>query len=282
MFFYTNNEEKKQLNDCVIDNYIDLKKNLNNYDIETSKDEKQVTDCVIDNCIEFKKYDKNVNNYDIETGEYIKHGIKVFQNYLLCDDEKQHVELIYDILKPKSGSTIVDMGCGVGEVGYQFKKIDPTLKIIGITNSQSQYEIAKDKIKVFLKDYHYIPLKSNTVDIVTFMESIGYGNLRQLVKEVYRVLKPGGILFIKDFFSHGYTLHNKNWDYTFNYIGEFKNLIKEFKFKILQEIELPDNSVNKRKYSNFVNSNDIMVKHHGYLSENTPTYPCIFVLEKNF
>ena len=162
---------------------------------------------------------------------------------------------------------------------WNLKKINPTIEYIGITNSEIQYKISSNKIKTIYGDYHNLPLKDNSIDIVVFFESFGHGDSFSLLKEVKRVLKKGGVLFLKDFFSKGFTVYNKYWDYTFIGISEFKSLLNDLNFKVIKEIELPDNEENKKKYSNFVNDSDVMIKLHNYLPKNNPTYPMCFYLK---
>lgn len=226
----------------------------------------------------YVKYDKNHNDYELETLEYLKNNINVFQFYLFSDNEYEHIKILYNMINPKNNSIILDMGCGVGEIGHIFKKINPSIEYIGITNSEMQYKISSSKIKTIYGDYHNIPLKDNSVDIVVFFEAFGHGDATSLLKEVKRVLKEGGLLFFKDFFSKDFTIYNKYWDYTFMGIPEFKNLVERLNFKIIKEIKLPDREDNKKKYSNFVNNNETMVKLHNYLPKNKPTCPMCFYL----
>ena len=226
----------------------------------------------------YVKYDKNHNDYEIETLEYLKNNINVFQFYLFSDNEYEHIKTLYDMINPRNNSIILDMGCGTGEIGHVFKKINPTINYIGITNSEMQYKISANKIKTFYGDYHNIPLRDSSVDIIVFFEAFGHGDAISLLKEVKRVLKKGGLVFFKDFFSKSFTIYNKFWDYKFMGIPEFKNLVESLNFKIVKEIELPDNEDNKKKYSNFVNNNEIMIKLHNNLPKNQPTCPMCFYL----
>lgn len=228
----------------------------------------------------YKKYDINHNNYELETHEYLKNNINIFQFYLFSDNEYEHAKILYDIINPKNYSKILDMGCGVGEIGKIFKSINPTIDFTGITNSEIQYQISSQKIKTIFGDYHTIPLPDNSVDIVLFLESFGHGDPVVLFMEIRRILKKGGILFLKDFFSHGQTIYNNLWDYTFMGVYHFKNMALSFNFEIIKEIQLSDDVKYKKKYSDFVNNSSLMKKLHNILPANQPTCPMCFYLVK--
>lgn len=58
-----------------------------------------------------------------------------------------------------------------------------------------------DRISVMVGDYHSLPHGDNTFDGVWFLESTGYSDdLRRLFREMFRVTKAGGKIYVKDVF----------------------------------------------------------------------------------
>jgi ubiquinone/menaquinone biosynthesis C-methylase UbiE len=112
----------------------------------------------------------------------------------------------------KPGDCILDAGCGVCGPSIDFAKYISGLDIRALTISSVQARIAKrlvkaarlqSKIRIELADYHSIPYPDNYFDSAIFLESFGYSNdPESLLKEVERVLRPGGTLYIKDIFRH--------------------------------------------------------------------------------
>ncbi|MES2619989.1 MAG: class I SAM-dependent methyltransferase [Bacteroidota bacterium] len=111
----------------------------------------------------------------------------------------------------KSGMKILDAGCGVcGPATWLAKNFH--LNVSGLTISdvqvaQAQEVIAKANlsanVNVTLGDYHelenYFP--KNTFDTVLFLESLGHsGDSAKAIASAYEVLKPGGSIYIKDFY----------------------------------------------------------------------------------
>ena len=111
----------------------------------------------------------------------------------------------------EDGMKLLDAGCGVcGPSVYFAEKKDVTID--ALTISSVQVEIAKaqinkasvgDRVRVQKGDFHRLDkiYQANTYDIVFFLESIGYANsLRSVLAGAFKVLKPGGCLYIKDYF----------------------------------------------------------------------------------
>lgn len=112
----------------------------------------------------------------------------------------------------KSGMKLLDAGCGVAGPACYFAKKIPHLHIDACTISEIQLQIAQEKIEsenvqksIFLKcaDYHDIHnlYPTASFDRVYFLESFGHSNNKSLlIQSVWEVLKPGGMIYIKDLF----------------------------------------------------------------------------------
>ena len=104
----------------------------------------------------------------------------------------------------KGNEKILDCGCGIGGVMKQISLLYPDTEIHGINISDGQIEMAKEVLKksnnchLSVQDFSNTDYNDNTFDIVYFCESICYNDYSKTIKEVYRILKPNGILYIKD------------------------------------------------------------------------------------
>jgi ubiquinone/menaquinone biosynthesis C-methylase UbiE len=110
----------------------------------------------------------------------------------------------------KQGKKILDAGCGIGGTVVYFAKKFPDIKFTGINIVPDHIEMAKNLAKekkvlsntdFFVKDFVDTDLSSNHFDAIYLMESSCYALQKQmLIREMYRILKPGGILVITDVF----------------------------------------------------------------------------------
>ena len=110
----------------------------------------------------------------------------------------------------RPGMRALDAGCGVCGPSIDIARELPGIRIVGITVSPRQASTAtalireadlSDRLHVVNGDYHELPFADRTFDAVFFLESIGYASsLTRLLTSVYRVLRPGGGLYIKDVF----------------------------------------------------------------------------------
>ena len=115
------------------------------------------------------------------------------------------------LLRPVKGKDILEIGCGNGvQALYINEKYDP-LSITGIDFNVSNIEIAnseKERTKMtnvrFLVDdaQNLTKISSNSIDVILNIESaFHYPDKSAFLKEVCRVLKPGGQYLIADILS---------------------------------------------------------------------------------
>lgn len=96
----------------------------------------------------------------------------------------------------------LDVGCGSGQLiaeliaGFTPQAITCT----GLDASRKMIEQARDKglaAEFYLGDAHKLPFEDAAFDLVTCCHSLPYYHNQQLaVQEFYRVLRPGGFLFL--------------------------------------------------------------------------------------
>lgn len=111
----------------------------------------------------------------------------------------------------KEGMKVVDAGCGVCGPAIYFAK-HAGVEVHAVTISKEQYEQAQKRIaeagvenKVFVYhgDYHDLKgvIGTEGFDVVYFLESFGHSPYHdKAINSAWKVLKNGGLLYIKDLF----------------------------------------------------------------------------------
>jgi ubiquinone/menaquinone biosynthesis C-methylase UbiE len=120
---------------------------------------------------------------------------------------------IVESLAPlESGSTIVDLGTGPGILAIELSRLLPQAKIIGVDLSSDMLEIArKNADKAGVSNYETrlgraeeLPIESDSVNLVVTQSSFHeWENPQKGLSEIFRVLKSGGSLILKDY--------NRDW-----------------------------------------------------------------------
>lgn len=119
-----------------------------------------------------------------------------------------------------SGETVLDLGCGSGRDVYILSKlVGPDGHVIGVDMTPEQLEVAEsfkeyhrrafgfDRSNVefrlgYIEDLASCGIEDGTIDVVVSNCVVNLSPFKDLVmKEIYRVLKPGGELYFSDVYA---------------------------------------------------------------------------------
>ncbi|MDO8638382.1 MAG: methyltransferase domain-containing protein [Candidatus Daviesbacteria bacterium] len=115
---------------------------------------------------------------------------------------KRRARRIIEEINPQSNEKIIDLGCGTGYYLYLFNNLPVNLKLTGFDFDKKALDEAKtmlsdEKIDFVLGDMHKISFKNNSFDKAVSSEALEHlKDDTQALREVFRILKPGGTLVV--------------------------------------------------------------------------------------
>jgi cyclopropane fatty-acyl-phospholipid synthase-like methyltransferase len=121
-------------------------------------------------------------------------------------NENEYVKLKLDL---RQNEKILDAGCGVGGVmaflanryGISVTGITISLEQVKKGRKMSEEKSLQNLLKFIKQDYHKTDFSNDSFDKIYAVESADAANpVSEFLKEMYRVLKPGGKLLIVDAF----------------------------------------------------------------------------------
>ena len=156
---------------------------------------------------------------------------KVYDKYDLMNDimslgsHRIWKKNLITMMNPTKGRTLIDVGCGTGDIGELFSKATLNQSEILSVDPNSKM-IAKGKIK--LKNYRNIKwkvCKGESLDVKTesfdfYTISFGLrntGDIKKTISEAYRVLKKGGRFFCLEFSK----IDNENLNFLYQQYSKF-------------------------------------------------------------
>ena len=133
----------------------------------------------------YEKIGNEYNNIRLDSKNEMDNIIKVIKHYVKFNNAK-----------------ILDIGCGTGKYGELMQ--ESGYKVIGLDKSDIQINQAKQLIEAYIGDVTNMQFEDDSFDVCTMIvmiQQLSYEDRILAFKEVFRVLKPKGILIIKTF-SH--------------------------------------------------------------------------------
>ncbi len=128
--------------------------------------------------------------------------IHLFKKYAKFIFEKKWTqdenEAFLSLIKPKEGSSLIDLGCGDGRLTLKFAQKAKAVHVVGVEPGKVSRFIDKKKIKIISANLnHPLPLKDSSFDIVVSHFSLEHlYNTDLFIKETKRILKKGGYAVI--------------------------------------------------------------------------------------
>lgn len=118
---------------------------------------------------------------------------------LLQVDYLSYLRIVKDLIKPFTGQTILDCGCGDGRFCYEFK--NENVKLFGVDYSEAAISFARafnPEVEFFSQGLETINFstKADYVVLIETLEHIQPENIPEILNKISNILKDDGKLII--------------------------------------------------------------------------------------
>ena len=154
-----------------------------------------------------KHYDLGNNFFSLWLDKTLTYSSAIFEepNQELFAAQNNKYQKLIDLLKPSSGSKILEIGCGWGGFA-EYLGTNYNVKLDCITISQKQFEFAKDrihkcglneKVNIQIKDYRDLKDKYDHIASIEMIEAVGQNYLNSYFSTIKNNLTPMGTVGIQ-------------------------------------------------------------------------------------
>ena len=149
-----------------------------------------------------KHYDLGNDFFSLWLDDSLTYSSAIFDSRSenLSAAQNNKYQKLIDLIKPRSGDKVLEIGCGWGGFAeYLGKKYD--VKLDCITISKRQYEYAKkrmhkcglnEKVNIEIKDYRDLQGKYNSIASIEMIEAVGQNYLESYFKTIKNNLSNNG------------------------------------------------------------------------------------------
>ena len=149
-----------------------------------------------------KHYDLGNEFFSLWLDKTLTYSSAIFdeKNSDLSDAQNNKYQKLIDLIKPKIGDKVLEIGCGWGGFAeYLGKKYD--VKLDCITISKKQFEYAKErihkcglneKVNIEIKDYRDLKDKYNSIASIEMIEAVGQNYLESYFRTIKNNLSNDG------------------------------------------------------------------------------------------
>ena len=154
-----------------------------------------------------KHYDLGNEFFSLWLDKTLTYSSAIFEENKnnLEEAQKNKYKKLINLIKPKTGDKILEIGCGWGGFAeYLGKNFD--VKLDCITISKKQYDFAKEriqknqlteKINIYMKDYRDVKNKYNSIVSIEMIEAVGKNYLESYFKTIKDNLQNNGTAAIQ-------------------------------------------------------------------------------------
>jgi ubiquinone/menaquinone biosynthesis C-methylase UbiE len=136
-------------------------------------------------------------------------GTRIYDVTMVRLTSKLYQRVVADVALVQSEGKVLDAGTGPGTLARELARRQPQLQVYGIDLSEDMIGLARahtrseqleERVHFAIGDVAHLPYPDNSFDVIVSTISMHHWyELEQPLRDLYRVLRPGGRLWIYDF-----------------------------------------------------------------------------------
>ena len=136
-------------------------------------------------------------------------GTRIYDVTMVRLTRRLFQRVVADIARVQSEGKVLDVGTGPGTLARELARCEPQLQVYGIDLSEDMIRLARahakreqleERVHFATGDVAHLPYPDNSFDVIVSTISMHHWHeLEQPLRDLYRVLRPGGRLWIYDF-----------------------------------------------------------------------------------
>jgi cyclopropane-fatty-acyl-phospholipid synthase len=154
-----------------------------------------------------KHYDLGNDFFSLWLDKTLTYSSAIFDNpkQNLFDAQNNKYQKLIDLLKPKAGSKVLEIGCGWGGFA-EYLGANYDIKLDCITISKKQFDFAKErihkcglneKVNIEIKDYRDLRGKYDSIASIEMIEAVGQNYLKNYFNTIKNNLSNSGKVAIQ-------------------------------------------------------------------------------------
>lgn len=112
------------------------------------------------------------------------------------------IRKMYELSGAGANAVVLDIATGTGLIAKEF--LGKVNKVVGLDISPEMYEHAKDHMdEIHFSPVEKMPFEDNIFDVCVCRQGLQFVELEKAICEIYRVLKPGGVVVLCHLTAYG-------------------------------------------------------------------------------